>query len=84
MLFTRIFLFGSLLTGANNLQRVLQIPSPLAVALNGIVVVFVVSSGRIRSWIEARLAAQDAAASSSEPPTDPTPTAAPAATGGDR
>ena len=37
------FLFGSLLTGANNLQRVLQIPSPLAVALNGIVVVFVVS-----------------------------------------
>ncbi|MEM9564303.1 MAG: ABC transporter permease [Actinomycetota bacterium] len=46
------FLFGSLLTGANNLQRVLQIPSPLAVALNGIVVVFVVSSGRIRAWIE--------------------------------
>ena len=49
------FLFGSLLTGANNLQRVLQIPSPLAVALNGIVVVFVVSSGRIRSWIERQL-----------------------------
>ena len=46
------FLFGSLLTGANNLQRVLQIPSPLAVALNGIVVIFVVSSGRIRGWIE--------------------------------
>ncbi len=48
------FLFGSLLTGANNLQRVLQIPSPLAVALNGIVVVFVVSSGRIRAAIERR------------------------------
>lgn len=46
------FLFGSLLTGANNLQRVLQIPSPLAVALNGLVVVFVVSSGQIRTWIE--------------------------------
>lgn len=46
------FLFGSLLTGANNLQRVLQIPSPLAVALNGIVVVFVVSSGQVRTWIE--------------------------------
>ncbi len=46
------FLFGSLLTGANNLQRVLQIPSPLAVALNGIVVLFVVSSGKVRSWIE--------------------------------
>jgi len=49
------FLFGSLLTGANNLQRVLQIPSPLAVALNGIVVIFVVSSGRIRGWIESRM-----------------------------
>lgn len=46
------FLFGSLLTGANNLQRVLQIPSPLAVALNGIVVIFVVSSGRIRTWLD--------------------------------
>ncbi len=52
------FLFGSLLTGANNLQRVLQIPSPLAVSLNGIVVIFVVSSGKIRSWIESRLDAQ--------------------------
>lgn len=50
------FLFGSLLTGANNLQRVLQIPAPLAVALNGIVVVFVVSSGRVRQLIEQRLA----------------------------
>lgn len=49
------FLFGSLLTGANNLQRVLQIPSPLAVALNGIVVVFVVSSGRIRTWLDRHL-----------------------------
>lgn len=51
------FLFGGLLTGANNLQRVLQIPSPLAVALNGIVVIFVVSSGRARSWLEDRFAA---------------------------
>lgn len=49
------FLFGSLLTGANNLQRALQIPSPLAVALNGIVVIFVVSSGRLRTWIERRI-----------------------------
>lgn len=49
------FLFGSLLTGANNLQRVLQIPSPLVVALNGIVVIFVVSSGRVRTWLEDRL-----------------------------
>lgn len=53
------FLFGSLVTGANNLQRVLQIPSPLAVALNGIVVVFVVSSGRVRAWLEDRLGSSD-------------------------
>ncbi len=53
------FLFGSLLTGANNLQRVLQIPSPLAVALNGIVVLFVVSSGKVRSWIENWLDARE-------------------------
>jgi simple sugar transport system permease protein len=46
------FLFGSLLTGANNLQRVLQIPSPLVIALNGIVVIFVVCSGRVRVWLE--------------------------------
>ncbi len=50
------FLFGALLTGANNLQRVLQIPSPLAVALNGIVVMFVVSSSHVRTWIEKRIA----------------------------
>jgi len=47
------FLFGGLLTGATNLQRVLQVPAPLAVALNGIVVVFVVSSGRLRSRVDA-------------------------------
>ena len=49
------FLFGSLVTGANNMQRVLQIPSPLAIALNGIIVLFVVSSGRARAWLDARL-----------------------------
>lgn len=47
------FLFGGLLTGATNLQRVLQVPAPLAVALNGIVVVFVVSSSRLRSRVDA-------------------------------
>ena len=38
------FLFGALLVGANKLQRVMQVPSALIVALNGLVVVFVVSS----------------------------------------
>ena len=46
------FLFGGLLTGANHLQRVLQVEAALAVALNGIIVVFVVSSGRARAWFE--------------------------------
>jgi len=44
-------LFGALLTGATQLQRVLQVPAALAVALNGIVVIFVVSSTPARAWI---------------------------------
>lgn len=46
------FLFGALLTGARELQQVLQIPTALAVALNGIVVIFVVSSGRLRERVD--------------------------------
>ncbi|MGE4566501.1 MAG: hypothetical protein AAEB43_02465, partial [Acidimicrobiales bacterium] len=42
------FLFGALLTGATQLQRVLQVPASLAVALNGIIVIFVISSSRVR------------------------------------
>jgi simple sugar transport system permease protein len=38
------FFFGSLLVGANKLQRVMQVPSSFILALNGLVVVFVVSS----------------------------------------
>jgi general nucleoside transport system permease protein len=37
-------LFGGLLVGANTMQRVTQVPSSLIMALNGLVVVFVVSS----------------------------------------
>lgn len=37
--------FGALLVGANKMQRVVQIPSALITALNGLVVIFVVSSG---------------------------------------
>jgi len=37
-------LFGALLVGANSMQRVMQVPSALVIALNGLVVVFVVSS----------------------------------------
>jgi len=49
------FLFGSLLTGATELQRELQIPNALAIALNGLIVLFVVSSNKVRSWLDRRL-----------------------------
>jgi simple sugar transport system permease protein len=38
------FFFGSLLVGAQKLQRAMQVPSSFIIALNGLVVVFVVSS----------------------------------------
>ena len=37
-------IFGGLLVGANSMQRVTQVPSALITALNGLVVIFVVSS----------------------------------------
>lgn len=37
-------LFGAMLVGANKMQRVVQVPSALIVALNGLIVIFVVSS----------------------------------------
>lgn len=40
--------FGALLVGANKMQRMVQVPSALIIALNGLVVVFVVSSEFIR------------------------------------
>jgi simple sugar transport system permease protein len=42
------FLFGGLLVGGNALQRAVQVPSALILALNGLVVVFVVSTDRYR------------------------------------
>jgi len=42
------FFFGGLLFGANAMQRAVQVPAALIVALNGMVVVFVVSSDRLR------------------------------------
>ena len=38
------FFFGALLVGANKLQRAVQVPAAFLTALNGLVVVFVVSS----------------------------------------
>ncbi len=42
------FLLGALLTGANKMQRVVQVPSALMVALNGLIVLFVVGSEILR------------------------------------
>lgn len=38
------FIFGALIVGANSLQRAMQVPAALVTALNGLVVIFVVSS----------------------------------------
>ncbi|PKN91730.1 MAG: ABC transporter permease [Chloroflexi bacterium HGW-Chloroflexi-6] len=38
------FFFGALLVGANSMQRISQVPSAFVIALNGLVVIFVVSS----------------------------------------
>jgi general nucleoside transport system permease protein len=45
------FFFGALLVGANSMQRISQVPSAFVIALNGLVVIFVVSSAM---WQEAR------------------------------
>lgn len=50
------FLFGALLVGANKLQRAVQVPASFITALNGMVVVFVVSSEYWRrKWARQRL-----------------------------
>jgi len=51
-------LFGGLLVGANAMQRVVQVPSALITALNGLVVVFVVSSEFFRKRSQKRRLSQ--------------------------
>ncbi len=52
------FFFGGMLTGGIALQQELQVPAALIVALNGIVVIFVVGSlklrGRVERWLDPR------------------------------
>jgi ABC-type uncharacterized transport system permease subunit len=52
------FLFGALIVGANKLQRVMQVPSSFIIALNGLVVVFVVSTDYWRRRIARRREAE--------------------------
>lgn len=49
------FLFGGLLVGANAMQRAIQIPSALVIGLNGLIVVFVVSSTSVRNRLRQAL-----------------------------
>ncbi len=51
--------FGALLVGANKMQRVVQVPSALITALNGLVVVFVVSSEIWRQRQRTKVASED-------------------------
>ena len=50
------FFFGGMLTGGIQLQQELQVPAALIVALNGVVVIFVVGSLKLRTrvnqWVE--------------------------------
>ena len=61
-------LFGALLVGANKMQRVVQVPSALITALNGLVVVFVVSSEIIRKRRQRRREAVAKRENDSYPP----------------
>ncbi len=61
-------LFGALLVGANSMQRVVQVPSALVIALNGLVVVFVVSS---EIWRRRRQRRRLAATKEDDSPPEP-------------
>ena len=63
-------LFGALLVGANKMQRVVQVPSALITALNGLVVVFVVSSEIWRRRRQKRRMAVAAREIEDQPPED--------------
>ena len=47
-------LFGGLLVGANAMQRAIQVPASLVIALNGLVVIFVVASNDVRRRVNPR------------------------------
>ena len=64
-------LFGALLVGANKMQRVVQVPSALITALNGLVVVFVVSSEIWRRRRQRRRLAAAEFPGEETPPDDP-------------
>ncbi|MCB2178293.1 ABC transporter permease [bacterium] len=62
------FFFGALLVGANKLQRVMQVPSAFITTLNGLVVVFVVSSEIWRRHREQKRSLQSKVEAEEPPP----------------
>ena len=60
--------FGALLVGAYKMQRVVQIPSALIIAMNGLVVIFVVSSELWRKRRQRRRIAGEQLDDSPHPP----------------
>jgi simple sugar transport system permease protein len=67
------FFFGSLLVGANKLQRVMQVPSSFILALNGLVVIFVVSSELWRRRRQRKRRIEATTKADKEPPLVPEP-----------
>ena len=66
------FLFGGLLVGANAMQRAIQIPVALVVGLNGLIVVFVVSSNSLRERLSRFVSISGEAAAHDEAASDET------------
>jgi len=65
------FLFGGLLVGAEVMQRAVQVPKALMVGLNGLVVVFVVSSEQFRRVLRERANQQAGIRAAGERPETP-------------
>lgn len=61
------FLFGALLVGADRMQREMQVPSATVIALQGLIVIFVVSSEFFVRRYNARRKAQNASSTPSAP-----------------
>jgi simple sugar transport system permease protein len=68
------FLFGGLLVGAIALQRAAQVPTALVLALNGLVVLFVVSLDRYRRQVKEREEQRISAVATASEPEEPTHT----------
>jgi simple sugar transport system permease protein len=76
------FFFGALLVGANRLQRAMQVPSAFIIALNGLVVIFVVSSEIWRRKRQTRRLTQLAREEEEKTEEATTPVTLPSQTGG--